>query len=317
MMIFMLFWMWVLFTHPQRDQQPPFPLNLFAQAKTEDFIGEKECASCHRAQVESFERSAHAAYVHSPRLPIDKRGCEACHGPGNIHLEDERNPAKVMSFKKAPSAAVATACLRCHAETMHMTQWKRTSHAQHGIACTSCHQIHRSAEQRLPIEPNRLTAFPATAASLSFEQYMLKGDPVSLCSQCHQKEAAEFRMNFHHPLPEGRMICSDCHEVHPDQASGKRSHPQKGSCATCHADAAGPFTFAHDPVVGGTGEECGECHRPHGSNNPRLLKTFSRGLCAQCHTDKASTHNPGQTCWTAGCHVAVHGSNTDPLLRTP
>ena len=85
-------------------------------------------------------------------------------------------------------------------------------------------------------------------------------------------------------------------------------------CVTCHGNVAGPFVYEHDPVVGLTGEGCMECHRPHGSNNPKLLTTFSRGACAQCHTDKANNHFPGRTCWQSGCHVAIHGSNTDPFL---
>ncbi|WP_250664424.1 hypothetical protein, partial [Escherichia coli] len=36
---------------------------------------------------------------------------------------------------------------------------------------------------------------------------LLKTDEVTLCSQCHQREVNEFRLNFHHPVPEGRMVC--------------------------------------------------------------------------------------------------------------
>jgi predicted CXXCH cytochrome family protein len=75
--------------------------------------------------------------------------------------------------------------------------------------------------------------------------------------------------------------------------------------------------YEHDPVAGWMGDGCNDCHRSHGSANPRLLKSFSRGLCAQCHTDKSAAHYPGRTCWRAGCHVSLHGSNTDRLFRQP
>lgn len=317
-LVFLLFWVWAVVADQEKKKEPPFPLNLFAQAKASDFIGEKECADCHRAYVESFERSPHAAYVRHPNLPADKRGCEACHGPGEFHLEEVKDLTKVVHFEKAKPKEIASACLRCHAETMRLAHWNRTPHAQAEVACTSCHQIHRGVEPAtLPaIETTRMPKAPVFVASLSPKR-LLKGDEVALCSSCHRKEAAEFRRNFHHPVPEGRMTCTECHDIHPNRTATKRIQPLKGMCVTCHAEVAGPFVFTHDPVVGGTGEECLECHRPHGSNNPRLLKAFSRGLCNQCHTDKANNHFPGHTCWNSGCHPAIHGSNSDMFLRRP
>ncbi len=304
----------------EKEKKPlPFPLNLFASAKTEDFIGEQECARCHRPHAENFNRSPHALYVRNPRLPFDKKGCEACHGPGEIHLEEVKDLAKVINFTKSKPHAIALACLRCHADTMRLSQWHRTVHGQADVACTSCHQIHQDEGRRtgdelkanghLPLRPLYITAPPP--------KRLLKADEVTLCGECHQREVNEFRLNFHHPIPEGRMVCSDCHDIHPSKTAKKRVRPVKEMCVTCHAEKVGPFAFEHDPVAGWTGEGCTECHRPHGSHNPRLLKAFSRGLCNQCHTDKGNNHYPGQSCWNSGCHVAVHGSNRDVLLRLP
>jgi predicted CXXCH cytochrome family protein len=113
------------------------------------------------------------------------------------------------------------------------------------------------------------------------------------------------------------MVCSDCHSPHPTKASKVKVDAFKGVCVTCHLEKAGPFIFEHDPVAGFTGSGCQECHKPHGTNNPKMLNSVTRGLCAKCHTDKLATHFPGQTCWTAGCHVASHGSNTSPVFLDP
>lgn len=111
------------------------------------------------------------------------------------------------------------------------------------------------------------------------------------------------------------MNCSDCHSIHPTNADRLKKSTLKDRCVTCHQDVAGPFAFEHDPVAGFTGGGCKECHGPHGTNNPAMLTSSSRGLCIQCHTDKGGiNHHPGQSCWTSGCHVAVHGSNHDPRL---
>jgi predicted CXXCH cytochrome family protein len=104
--------------------------------------------------------------------------------------------------------------------------------------------------------------------------------------------------------------------LHPSASAPKAINLGKDNCVSCHADVAGPFVYEHDPVEGGIGKGCLECHDPHGSHNPKLLNSFSRGLCAQCHTDKLANHFPGHSCWDSGCHVALHGSNTDPHFLT-
>ncbi|MFN3422478.1 MAG: DmsE family decaheme c-type cytochrome [Armatimonadota bacterium] len=302
----------------QSKKSQPFPLNLFAQATAESYIGEKECAQCHKTQAQTFNASPHALYVRNPKLPVDKRGCEACHGPGEIHLEDVKDLTKVVSFSKAKAKEISLACLRCHADTMRLSQWHRTAHARADVTCTSCHQIHRDGKDKMRDEEKLTKSSLAPLFVTAPEpKALLKTDEVTLCSQCHQREVNEFRLNFHHPVPEGRMVCSDCHDIHPSKASQKRMRVVKEMCVTCHAEKSGPFVFEHDPVAGWTGDGCVECHRPHGSHNPRLLKAFSRGLCNQCHTDKGNNHYPGQSCWNVGCHVAVHGSNTDVWLRQP
>lgn len=313
--------LWAVAVVASRDKPRPLPrpLDLFAQAKPEDFIGEKECAQCHRPFAESFDRSPHASYVRDPKLPVEKRGCEACHGPGEIHLVDVKDWTKVISFSRLKPKEVALVCLRCHADTMRLSQWHRTAHAQSDTTCTACHQIHRDGEKRAQdkVRSDGLKLMRQVFVTAPEPKALLKADELTLCGSCHQREVNEFRLNFRHPVPEGRLVCSDCHDIHPSKAAHKKVRGIKEMCITCHAEKAGPFAFEHDPVAGWTGEGCTECHRPHGSQNPRLLKAFSRGLCNQCHTDKGNNHYPGQSCWNAGCHTAVHGSNTDVWLRQP
>jgi DmsE family decaheme c-type cytochrome len=202
---------------------------------------------------------------------------------------------------------------------MKMSQWHRTEHGHaKNVSCVSCHQIHPDSENEFsgktaPALSIRKNEFVAVKSSPN----LLKADEATLCASCHRAEAADFRKQSHHPLPEGRLICSDCHDPHPTKKATSRREELKSKCVTCHTEYAGPFIYEHDPVAGNTGLGCAECHRPHGSNNPDLLKSFSRGVCAQCHTDKATLHFPGRTCWQAGCHVALHGSNTDPRFLAP
>ena len=289
----------------------------FADAKPEDYAGDQSCVECHSAKSHNFDQSAHFAFMTDAKLPLSQKGCEGCHGPGKAHAE---NPdTEVISFGKLSPKDSAAACLRCHGQTMDNSHWKHTQHANADLSCVTCHQLHPDTDLDLPgkgikrgnaIDPRtqiRVAKQPA-------RQMLLKADEVTLCGQCHQAQVAEFRLNFHHPVPEGQLVCSDCHATHPSKGAVARQTPFKSKCVVCHADKAGPFVYEHDPVAGFGGSGCDECHAPHGSQNPAMLLSRTRGLCAQCHSDKLATHHPGQTCWSAGCHVAPHGSNTNSHL---
>jgi predicted CXXCH cytochrome family protein len=317
----------------------PFPLSLFTNAKPSDYLSETKCATCHDRGIAenpmfvafaTFEPSPHRPFSDNPALPIDQRGCQGCHGPGAGHeanIASDNAYDYIISYSRLTPAQVAMACLRCHTDTMTQDHWRNTQHARAGVSCISCHQIHQdghpmtfAANGKAPRGP----VFPAAAQPTD----LLKMDQATLCGSCHQPEINQFRRNFHHPVPEGQMVCSDCHDIHPRLAQSvieAGGIPQSAtqdaglgatnvSCVRCHADVAGPFAYEHDPAEGMTGQGCLECHNPHGSQNPAMLRLYSRALCAQCHSDKLTSHFPGQTCWQSGCHVGIHGSDHDPNL---
>ena len=83
-----------------------------------------------------------------------------------------------------------------------------------------------------------------------------------------------------------------------------------------------------DPEHEASREGCVVCHSPHGSVNQKMLKARNANLCLQCHfqeqtapgviliggRDHASVLTRG-TCWSGGCHEAVHGSHVSSSLR--
>jgi len=287
---------------------------ILARAKPDDFMGEEGCASCHEAKVAAFKASPHRAMLLDKKAPLDHQGCEGCHGAGSVH-QDEKNP-EVISFTKMSPKESSAACLRCHESTLDKSHWKGTAHAQNDLSCVSCHQIHPDSEptwEQAALKKGKVDDPRSPLYGAKFEpKAMLKADETKLCGQCHASSVAEFRQSNHHPVPEGRVTCSDCHSVHATKGSKFLRADDQRTCVKCHSEYAGPFVYAHDPVEGVSGEGCLECHKAHGSSQGKLLQSSSRGLCAQCHTEKLAQHYPGQTCWTAGCHVAPHGSNSDP-----
>jgi predicted CXXCH cytochrome family protein len=146
------------------------------------------------------------------------------------------------------------------------------------------------------------------------------------CFQCHTDKRGEFSLPSHHPVLEGKISCGDCHEPHKgDAVIGGSTHlmTENETCAKCHMQQFGPFVFEHEAMR----EGCTTCHQPHGSVNDKMLVTRNSSLCVKCHfeqhtgagifiggADHTSRLARG-SCWSAGCHEAVHGSQISPFYR--
>jgi len=162
-------------------------------------------------------------------------------------------------------------------------------------------------------------------------------DPET-CFQCHLEVRAKFQLPHHHPVLENKMSCVDCHNPHKgDAIKGGGTNLQQSvkgggfafltaneTCTQCHTAQRGPFVFEHDAVRQG----CITCHSPHGSVNQRMLVARNATLCFKCHFQEQhvdgrifigdsdhTTRLPQGTCWSAGCHEAIHGSNVNGHLR--
>jgi predicted CXXCH cytochrome family protein len=148
-----------------------------------------------------------------------------------------------------------------------------------------------------------------------------------VCFQCHLDKRGQFNLPHHHPVLEGKISCADCHDPHKGPAvrgGGTALLTEHQTCAQCHTAQGGPFVFEHEAVR----EGCTTCHEVHGSVNQKMLVARDANLCLRCHFQQQTA--PGKifiggqdhtarlsrgTCWTAGCHEAVHGSQTGSSLR--
>lgn len=148
----------------------------------------------------------------------------------------------------------------------------------------------------------------------------------NVCYSCHADIRGRFNLPSHHPIPEGKMSCSECHPPHKGSAhrtGGTRMLSQNDGCLQCHPAQRGPHVFEHEAMR----EGCTTCHDAHGSINAKMLTVRDANLCLKCHFQQASggrlliggsdhTVRVQQgTCWTAGCHEAVHGSRVSSSLR--
>lgn len=214
------------------------------------FVGTQACSECHENVTSDFHDATHAKLMaHGEQAK--GMGCEACHGPGSLHVKSGGEIGTIVN----------------------------------------------------------------------------PGGNPAVCFQCHLDKRGEFNLPSAHPVMAGKMSCSDCHDPHEGDAimgGGTSLMSASESCLKCHESQRGPFVFEHEALR----EGCTSCHNPHGAVNAKMLISRNQSLCMQCHSQQQTASGElmigGRnhaafvqrgTCWTAGCHEAVHGSHVNSSLR--
>jgi DmsE family decaheme c-type cytochrome len=268
------------------------------------------CKACHEAAATTaFNKSRHAGLTDS---------CLSCHAGAAEHAKKQAagdTSGPPPSVKEMTAQAIDATCLKCH-EKGEQANWVGGTHDRRNVACTSCHSVH---------------AYKSATAQLK------TASASDTCYTCHKSERAKSMRTSHHPIREGKMGCTSCHNPHDgSQPKMIKADSINDLCYTCHTEKRGPFLFEHAPVR----EDCVSCHEPHGSNHKRLLLNKLPTLCQNCHfqggghyqnagdnwsTEKGGVYTVAPTGAPSGfpvissrwvekscrnCHVALHGSNS-------
>lgn len=245
------------------------------------------CAGCHDGAVAAYDKTTHGrVFAYGAKGELQGRNCEACHGPRSQHVD---NPGSGLAIADAQQSAV---CLQCH-EGGNRIYWQSSAHKAAGVGCSACHSVmEKKSDQAL----------------------LSAADEATVCYSCHADVRGQMLKPYHHPVREGKMTCSDCHNVHGSVGKSLlKGATINETCFNCHQEKRGPFVWEHAPVR----ENCANCHDVHGSNQRDLLNAKGSFLCLQCHSYGGHinlprynrTSNPyGQGC--VNCHVAQHGSNS-------
>jgi DmsE family decaheme c-type cytochrome len=264
-----------------------------------------DCLGCH-------EKALGPGFAHTKHASLD-RSCAKCHQHVGEHAKAQMSGEKgpVPSLKGLKASQLNETCLGCH-EKAGQANYLSSMHARRNVACTSCHSVHDARSSKAQLK----TATDSEA-----------------CYQCHKSERAKAMRTSHHPVREGKMGCSSCHNPHDGSVPKMlKADSVNELCYKCHAEKRGPFAFEHAPVR----EDCVSCHEPHGTNHPRLLTQKVPNLCWNCHISGSGHFPPGDNAMTekgvtvapAGaptgfpvvqarfveracrnCHIKIHGSN--------
>jgi DmsE family decaheme c-type cytochrome len=246
--------------------------------------------------------------------------CTTCHNPHGQIVESTRKDL----------------CLSCHSKGSPTMAWHASTHERYGVSCTDCHNPHPHANVRQVVNIDHYNVEQPKRLAMSVQE-------PEACYKCHQKKFAENHLPSHHPILEGKMVCSDCHDPHGQLEKNLKAETINQLCYKCHAEKTGPFAYPHPPV----NENCCICHEPHGTVANNLLRQPPAFLCLRCHTghrdldhgvpssgngSNGSTAGPGQPVYNnnggyrinpdlnvsarqvfytncTNCHAQIHGSD--------
>lgn len=208
-----------------------------------EYVGPDLCAECHVDQWDKFEGTIHAdrlAYMADD--PAGLGGCEACHGPGSLHVEmaGGQEPGFLQAIDRSPDPQ---SCVQCHTDVVaQMNLTERHPVLEGFMGCADCHDPHGS-----------------------FEPTFRRAAMNDTCTDCHTDKAGPWV--FPHPVVETEG-CTACHQPHG--SVNPHMLPNREitfTCLGCH-----PFqpVFHSQPGF----SECTGCHYAiHGSNlDPNFLE---------------------------------------------
>jgi predicted CXXCH cytochrome family protein len=274
------------------------------------------CSRCHATATEPHvDYAAHTMNTQVAELGI---ACEACHGPGQRHVEARSaehgrgtTPAaqtlrsEIVHPKKIDPARASQICGFCHSMKWfdQSENWRQTGFSfRPGDDLEQTTPIIRASQTN---RPAGLTAFLARNPEILRDFFWPDGMiRVSgreynglIESPCHRS---------------GKFSCLSCHSLHESEPDGQLGRNKRGNaaCTQCHEsfrDEGRLIAHTRHPAAS-SGSECYNCHMPyttygvlkairsHQVSSPDVAAELATGrpnACNLCHLDKTLA-------WTAG-----------------
>ncbi len=266
------------------------------------------CSRCHTTAVEPhFDSSARTAHTEVAELGIS---CEACHGPGQRHVEARKASVhstgtlplgEILHPKKIPAERSAQVCGFCHS-----MKWidKSNDWRDHGFQFRPGDDL----DQTTPIiRPSRVDSIPGLKEYLARNPDVLRDFFWS--DGMIRVSGREFNGLIESPCYRGgKFSCVSCHSLHEGEPAAQLAEKAKGNgaCLQCHTTFREPAALAahtHHRNAS-AGSECYNCHMPYTSygilksirshqiSSPNIAADLASGrpnACNLCHIDQTLT----------------------------
>jgi len=246
------------------------------------------CADCHSADVRKRYDAAHDAY-HTTWSDVAV-GCEACHGPGSLHVAlaqaKDRDPAKGLTVALDERRA---ARWTIDASTGNATRSRERRGDVEIEVCAPCHARRAQIAE----------GWQAGKRFLDFYRPVLL-EPGLYHADGQQRDEVYIWGSFvQSRMYRQGVTCGDCHEPH----SGRVHADGNALCAQCHLASKYDAPAHHHHVKEGAGTRCVDCHMPsatymvidarrdHSLRVPRPDLSIALGTpnaCNGCHRQKSA-----------------------------
>jgi cytochrome c554/c'-like protein len=289
------------------------------------YIGTNQCFTCHRPQTNAWSETKHShaftdvpkkyqtdseclkchvtafgkpgGYVLGGEKDLLMVGCEACHGPGALHVDAAKrfvlaNPGEEAKIEKEMREAIVKTpsdkvCAGCHIEQAH------------GAHPAYEGQVAGKAERQLIAQSNSAWANASRSTTIMGAAVHISKYSIKTCGGCHYDQYKQWGGGMH----------SDLARILPAKYANNQS------CQSCHANIAAITTnkMAADGTHHMVGVACETCHGPafeHIQFNkqfisapplgPRLEQEArdsinqgkSASTCIQCHVRQTHKEHP-------------------------
>ncbi len=226
------------------------------------------CADCHSTNLKrNFDTKTNQYHTTFSEIDVS---CEACHGPGSLHVElaqsnsvfwDRRYGFGLAKLKGEDPEPQIQTCAPCH--------------SRRGLLDTDFHAGDQFCDH--------------------FQLELLQEETYFDDGQI-KDEVYVYGSFIQSKMYHKGIRCTDCHDPH----SLKLKHPGNKTCTSCHQHAAGKYDVPshHHHVPGTEGAKCVNCHMPertymavdprrdHSLRVPRPDLSVSIGTpnaCSGCH----------------------------------
>lgn len=229
------------------------------------------CADCHSTNLQKkFDLTTQRYHTTWSEIDVS---CEACHGPGSVHVElardrwmfwDRKLGYGLANLKSSNPETEIQACAKCHSRRRHV--------------------------------------YPGFEPGKNYFDYY--ANELIVENSYHPDGQILDEVYVHGSFIQSKMYhkkirCTDCHDPHTARVKA----PDNRLCTSCHAHSPGKYdspTHHHHPP--GKGTSCVECHMPettymmvdprrdHSLRIPRpdlSVQLDTPNACTRCHIDDA------------------------------
>ncbi len=246
------------------------------------------CAECHSTDLQKdYDATTRSFDTRFAEVDV---GCEACHGPGERHLDLVRSGKLAGAAHAGFPLDLAQRGKWALPEGGHIAQ--RSAPLDSDVQIDTCGRCHARR--------GTLGDYHYGADLLDTHRLAVLETPLYHPDGQIREEVYVYGSFVQSKMHQQGVVCSNCHEPHSLQLHA----PGNDVCAQCHLPARYDTPAHHHHPADSSGAACANCHMPettymgvdprrdHSMRVPRPDLSVVMGTpnaCNQCHTDRDST----------------------------